>query len=94
MREILIRMLRNLKQIYLQAREYAGALTCSERILLVTPDHVLEVRDRGLLYAQLECFAAARVDLERFLALAPDDPTAGTVRERLIEISRLGTVLH
>jgi regulator of sirC expression with transglutaminase-like and TPR domain len=93
-REIVVRMLRNLKQIYLQAREYAPALACSERLLLVAPELAHEVRDRGLLYAQLECYAAARADLERFLALAPADDTAPTVRERLIEISRHGTTLH
>jgi regulator of sirC expression with transglutaminase-like and TPR domain len=93
-REILVRMLRNLKQVYLQARELEPALACSERILLVEPGLAHELRDRGLLYEQLECFAAARTDLERFLALVPDDPSADTVRARLIEIGRHGATLH
>ena len=93
-REILIRILRNLKQIYLRARELESALACSERILLVEPELAPELRDRGLLYEQLECFAAARADLERFLALAPDDPTATVVRQRLIELGRAGATLH
>jgi regulator of sirC expression with transglutaminase-like and TPR domain len=93
-REILVRMLRNLKQIYLQAREYDAALACSERILLVTPDIAHELRDRGLLYAQLECYAAARADLERFLGMAPNDASAAAVRERLLELSRQATTLH
>lgn len=93
-REILVRMLRNLKQVYLQAKELEPALACVERILLVEPDLASELRDRGLLYAQLECYAAASADLERFLALAPEDSTAGAVRERLIEIGRHGTTLH
>ncbi len=92
-KEILVRILRNLKQIYLQARELEPALACSERILLVEPDLAQELRDRGLLYEQLECFAAARADLERFLALAPDDPTADAVRARLIDLSRHGATL-
>jgi regulator of sirC expression with transglutaminase-like and TPR domain len=93
-REILVRMLRNLKQIHLQARDPGAALACSERILLVEPDLPPELRDRGLLYAQLEWYPAARADLERFLALAPDDPTAPVIRERLIEIGRKGVTLH
>ena len=93
-KEMLVRILRNLKQIYLQARELEPALACSERILLVEPDVAQEVRDRGLLYEQLECFAAARADLERFLTMAPNDPTADTIRERLIDISRHGATLH
>lgn len=94
-REILVRMLRNLKQVYLQAREYEPALACSERILLVQPELPQELRDRGMLYQQLECFAAAQADLERFLALAPNDDSAGVVREKLIEIRRHGgATLH
>jgi regulator of sirC expression with transglutaminase-like and TPR domain len=93
-REMLVRILRNLKQIYLQARELEPALACSERILLVEPDLAQELRDRGLLYEQLECFAAARADLERFLTMTPNDPTADTIRERLIDLSRHGATLH
>lgn len=93
-REILVRMLRNLKQVYLQARDPAAALGCSERILLVQPDLAAELRDRGLLYIQLGWYPAARADLDRFLALAPDDPTAPIVRDRLIAIARQGVTIH
>ena len=93
-KEMLVRILRNLKQVYLQARELAPALACSERILLVEPDIRHELRDRGLLYEQLECYAAARADLERFLSMAPDDPSADAVRERLIGIGRHRSTLH
>lgn len=94
-REIIVRMLRNLKQVFLQAREYEPALSCSERILLVEPELPPELRDRGLLYHQLECYSAAQADLERFLALAPDDDSAEVVREKLIEIRRHGgSTLH
>jgi len=93
-REILVRLLRNLKQIYARARELEPALACSERILLLEPEFPQELRDRGLIYEQLECYAAARADLERFLALAPDDPSADTVRQHLIELGRQGATLH
>ena len=94
-REILVRMLRNLKQVFLQAREYEPALACSERILLVQPELAPELRDRGLLYHQLECYSAAQADLERFLALAPNDDSVEVVREKLIEIRRHGgSILH
>jgi len=94
-KEILVRILRNLKQVFLQAREYEPALACSERILLVQPELPPELRDRGLLYQQLECYSAAQADLERFLALAPHDDSAEVVREKLIEIRRRGgSTLH
>ncbi len=94
-REILVRILRNLKHIHLQAREFEAALTCSDRILLVEPGLAAELRDRGLLYQQLDCLSAARADLERFLELAPHDDGAAVVRERLIALRRhAGSTLH
>ena len=93
-RDILVRMLRNLKQIHVRTRELPAALACCERILLVEPDLPDELRDRGLLYEQLECYAAARADLERFLALAPDDPSSESIREHLIALGRLAATLH
>jgi regulator of sirC expression with transglutaminase-like and TPR domain len=92
-REILVRMLRNLKQIAVGARDLDAALSYTERILLVVPDLADEVRDRGLLYAELECYAAARADLERFLVLAPNDPSAAAVRDRLLSLAQ-ATTLH
>lgn len=92
-REIVVRMLRNLKQIYLQQRQFEPALSCSARILIASPDLPHELRDRGLLYHQLECYAAARADLERFLTLEPEDDSADVVREKLIEIRRRGGAL-
>jgi regulator of sirC expression with transglutaminase-like and TPR domain len=91
-REILIRMLRNLKQIAVGARDLDAALSYTERILIVVPDLAEEVRDRGLLYAELECFAAARADLERFLILAPNDPSAAAVRDRLLSLAPAATL--
>jgi regulator of sirC expression with transglutaminase-like and TPR domain len=82
-REILVRKLTNLKHLYLRAKDLPRTLGCCERILLLVPDAAHELRDRGLVFEQLECFAAAVADLERFLELAPDDDSAPTVRERV-----------
>ena len=90
-RETLVRMLSNLKHVHLKAKELEPALSYTQRILLVRPDDPYEIRDRGLLYAQLECYGAAQVDLERFLVLAPGDATAETIREHLLEVRRLAT---
>jgi len=87
-REILVRLLVNLKQHHARARDFGRTLGCCERILLLAPDASHELRDRGLCYEQLECFAAAASDLERFLERAPDDPSAPAVRERLLALRR------
>jgi regulator of sirC expression with transglutaminase-like and TPR domain len=93
-RQIVARVLGNLKLIHFRAQEFEQALSCSERILLAQPDHPSELRDRAVLYLQLECFDAARSDLERFLALAPDDASAGIVRRQLAELRASGPQLH
>jgi regulator of sirC expression with transglutaminase-like and TPR domain len=76
-------MLTNLKLLYVRAGEYHRALAASERILLLMPGAPTEVRDRGLIYAQLECFGAAIADLEHFVSADPTHPSAEAVRERL-----------
>jgi regulator of sirC expression with transglutaminase-like and TPR domain len=93
-RDILARVLRNLKQVWLAQEDWTRALACAERILLLAPEATLELRDRGLLYGRLECFAAAQADLRRFLELAPEDPTAEAVRGYLLELSRGAPRLH
>jgi regulator of sirC expression with transglutaminase-like and TPR domain len=87
-REILVRLLTNLKLLYVRREDYGRTLAASERILLITPDAPHELRDRGLLYEQLDCFAAASADFDRFLELAPDDSSAPAIRDRLASSRR------
>jgi regulator of sirC expression with transglutaminase-like and TPR domain len=82
-RDVLLRMLGNLKHGYASRREWVPAVDCCDRILLLAPGATGELRDRGLLYEQLECFGPALDDLERYLALAPRAPEAGALRARV-----------
>ena len=93
-KEILARMLSNLKQIHVQRRELEAALACCDRLLLLDPESPFELRDRGLLYRELECHAAALRDLERFLELAPGHDSATSVRQVLEPLRALAAQLH
>lgn len=85
-RQILVRMLNNLKGIYLNSENHEKALSVVELILELSPHNYLEIRDRGLLYYKLECFSQALRDLETCLKLFPDAPD----RENILAIvSRL-----
>ena len=64
------------------------------RILLLAPEAVSELRDRGLLYEALECFRPALDDLERFLELAPRAPGADAVRERIERVRARVLSIH
>ena len=52
-RQILVRMLNNLKAVYTTLGDWGRALAATERILLLVPDALEELRDRGLLHARL-----------------------------------------
>jgi regulator of sirC expression with transglutaminase-like and TPR domain len=90
----LLRLLSNLKRHCALAGDYAGALRCCERLLQLAPDDPEQLRDRGLVLAQLECWSAARADLVRFLELAPSHPSAETVRHRLGSIEPRSRLLN
>ena len=82
-REILTRMLRNLKGIYHGRNDYARLLEVQNRLVVLLPDEHEELRDRGLVYAQLECPRAALDDLNKYLDRVPDAPEAGEIRRTL-----------
>lgn len=71
-KQILSRMLNNLKGIYVDSKNHQKALSVVELILELKPESISELRDRGLLYYKLECFSQALHDLETYLNLSPD----------------------
>ena len=79
-RQILARLLRNLKGIYLQSEEAQNALGVMQRMVMVAPHAAEEVRDRGLAYYKLDCFRAALADLQDYLERRPDAPDADEIR--------------
>jgi regulator of sirC expression with transglutaminase-like and TPR domain len=93
-KEILARMLRNLKAIYLQQHDYAHALPTLDWILLLHPGEVAELRERGLTYLKLECVRAALSDLERYLEKAPAAADRDEIRSRVIELRRSAARLN
>ena len=87
-RRFLVRMLSNLKVIYLHRQELELALAAVERILLLFPGMPVELRDRGLIYYQLNRWAAASNDFETYLARVPDAEDAPVIRDLLNQLGR------
>ena len=85
-REILARMLRNLKGIYLDQRDYVRALSAIDWIIAIMPGEATEVRDRGLIYVKLECFRAALEDLEHYMQKVPDAADMDEIRSHVVEL--------
>lgn len=93
-REILGRMLDNLKNVYLQRRLLLEAIGCIDRLLLLRPQSALEYRDRGILHQQLGCPEAAVADFERFIELVPQHRSADAIREALPQLRRMRSSVH
>lgn len=85
-RQILTRMLQNLKGIYARAGDKHKTLGVIERALLINPDVAGEIRDRGLVYAGMERYAAALADLEEYLRRAPQAADAKEIKERIKQL--------
>lgn len=92
-RQIVRRMLNNLKAIYLGDENFAKALSAAERLVILEPASAPEIRDRGALYLKLECFQQAISDFEAYLRLAPGASDAEDIREQLVELKK-GAALH
>ncbi|HKA34993.1 MAG TPA: tetratricopeptide repeat protein [Candidatus Binatia bacterium] len=87
-RQIIHRILNNLKGIYLSEENLAKALSAAERLVILDPASAPEIRDRGVLYLKLECFQQAINDFEAYLRLAPDASDAEDIREQLVELKK------
>lgn len=79
-KQILARMLNNLKFIYLRQQKLDKALAIISGILNLFPENALEIRDRGLLYYQMNRWHEAVVDLEYFLKIYPNSKDAPTIK--------------
>jgi len=93
-KQILKRMLANLKSIYLKKNDLAKTLLVIDRLIILDPAAPEDFRDRGLLYLRLECFTQAREDLQTYLELAPHADDAGVIREQIVSLGNQGTLLH
>jgi len=85
-REIIARMLRNLKSAYLQTERWQRLLAVQQRLVILLPGQLDEVRDRGFAYARLDYLRPALEDLEQYLGERPDAADAAVVETQLAEL--------
>ena len=82
-REVLVRMLRNLKSLFLERERWARLLAVQQRLLILLPGDLAERRDRGLAFANLDCPKSALEDFEAYLAQRPYAADADALRGKL-----------
>jgi regulator of sirC expression with transglutaminase-like and TPR domain len=93
-RDILARLLRNLKRVHLQANELTACLEVQHRLVAVLPDEAQERRTRAMLYERLQCPRAAALDLAAYLQMSANPPDAVAARDRLHQLQQAADRLN
>lgn len=86
-KDIIGRMLRNLKRIYLETSAYPKLIQVLDKLVLLYPESPEEVRDRGIIQYQLKAFRSSLHDFENFLSMAPESEDADMIHQ-YVEILR------
>ena len=87
-RQILARLLRNLKGIFRETDQPERLLQVLDRMIIVAPELAAERRDRGYVYQRLECWRPALEDLTDYLAREPEAPDQHEVRAQVVDLTR------
>lgn len=80
-RQILSKMLRNLKGIYLEQKNFPKILKVIDKLIILNPDVPEEIRDRGIVYYQMQGFKKALSDFEVFLSMAPESQDSDVIQQ-------------
>ena len=87
-RDIIARMLRNLKEIYQVQQDWPRLLAVQDRLIVLLPQAWSEYRDRGLVHSEMSHAREAVADLDTYVAHASHGPDMRAVMERLYALRR------
>src|SRR5690606_30143067 len=87
-RDILVRVLRNLKEIHRNQEDWARQVAVQDRLIVLLPQAWAEYRDRGLAHAGAGDVRLAVADLETFVENTEDALERESVERRLLELRR------
>jgi len=87
-RDILARMLRNLKEIHKAQQDWPRLVAVQDRLVILLPQAWAEYRDRGLAHAELGHTAQALGDLEAYLSNVEEGLDLDAVAARVADLRR------
>ncbi len=93
-RDMILRLLNNLKNAYVRRGDDALALGVVDRLLLLSPDSPEETRDRGLLLFRLHQYARAHACLVAYLEARPDARDFETIEKHRVALRQLMASLN
>jgi len=89
-REMLARMLRNLKEIHRSGEDWLRLVGVQQRLVILLPGDAEERRDLGLARAELGQYDEAAEDLEAYVAISPQAADRSAMLERAGELRLVG----
>jgi regulator of sirC expression with transglutaminase-like and TPR domain len=93
-RQILTRMLNNLKTVYLSTRNFRKALAVADMILVIYPQSAEDVKQRALLRYSLGLQRLAAEDLDEYLKMSPNASDAEDIRQMSLSIRRMLALMN
>jgi regulator of sirC expression with transglutaminase-like and TPR domain len=93
-RQMLTRILNNLKTVFLTARNFRKALPIVDLVLVVYPRSPEDVKQRALLRYSLGQSRGAADDLEEYLKMSPDASDADEIRQTALSIRRMLALMN
>jgi regulator of sirC expression with transglutaminase-like and TPR domain len=93
-RQMLTRILNNLKTVYLTARNFRKALPIVDLVLVAYPRSPEDVKQRALLRYSLGQSRDAADDLEEYLKMSPDASDADEIRQTALSIRRMLALMN
>jgi regulator of sirC expression with transglutaminase-like and TPR domain len=93
-RQMLTRILNNLKTVFLTARNFRKALPIVDLVLVVYPRSPEDVKQRALLRYSVGQSRGAADDLEEYLKMSPDASDADEIRQTALSIRRMLALMN
>ncbi|MDQ1363901.1 MAG: Transglut core2 protein [Pseudomonadota bacterium] len=86
-KEIIVRVMRNLRNLYMEDKQWEKALTMADTMVGLDTDKADAVKARALIYDRLECCQPALRDYKEWLRLDPANQESQDIRKRVSELS-------
>jgi regulator of sirC expression with transglutaminase-like and TPR domain len=93
-RQILTRMLNNLKTVYLSTRNFRKALPIADLILVIYPRSPEDIKQRALLRYSMGMHGLAAEDLDDYLKMSPNASDADETRQMALSIRRMLALMN
>ncbi len=91
---VIRKLLVTLKSALMDEKQMELALQTSQMLVQIDPEDPYEIRDRGLIFAQLECEHIALTDLTYFVEQCPEDPVSELIKVQINAIEQKQIILH